>query len=204
MSIFIVRHGETTFNAAKVFQHPDTPLSEKGEAQAKCVARRLAALGVAAIVSSDYQRALSTANELSRQTGVAVEVEIGLRERNFGDLRGVPHADIDFDAHAADYHPANGESWLDFHDRVAIAWDFIRSQAAQTNGNLAVVTHGLVCLALAERHLGLVRGHDLPDHWPNTALTIVDSQPPYTVQLVGDGSHLDNPGVADGGRMYGL
>lgn len=204
MTTYIIRHGETTLNAAKVFQHPDTPLSERGMAQAERVSQRVAELGVDAIVASDYTRAQMTAEALKKQTGVPIVLETSLRERNFGDLRGRAHADLDFDAHGADYKPQNGESWDDFYARVETSWAYIKKAAAETDGNLAVVTHGLVCMALAERHLGLVRGKDMPEHWPNTALTIIDSEPPYRVQLAGCGAHLDDPSVADGGRMYGL
>ena len=204
MSIYIIRHGETPLNAARIFQHPETPLSERGSAQAERVATRVAELGVDAIVASDYERAKMTAETLARHTGLPIRFEQTLRERNFGDLRGRAHADLDFNAHDADYQPVNGESWPEFYVRVEKAWDFIRDAAATTDGNLAVVTHGLVCLALAERHFGLVSGKDMPAHWPNTALTIVDSGPPHAVQLAGCGAHLDDPSVADGGRMYGL
>jgi len=204
MAIYIIRHGETTLNAARVFQHPDTPLSERGIAQADCVARRVATLGVDALIASDYRRAQMTAETLAGLTNLTIAFEPVLRERNFGNLRGRAHADLDFDAHGQDYKPVDGESWPDFYTRVEQAWALIKQRATSTKGNLAVVTHGLVCMALAERHLGLVRGQDMPEHWPNTALTIVDSKAPWTVRLAGCGAHLDNPDVADGGRMYGL
>lgn len=204
MTIYIIRHGETTLNAAKVFQYADTPLSERGIAQAQRVAQRVADLGIHHIVSSDYKRAEMTAEALNKLTDVPIVFEKSLRERNFGDLRGRAHADLDFNAHDADYEPVNGESWPVFYQRVATGWEYIKKTAAETDGNLAVVTHGLVCMALAERHLGLVRGNDMPEHWPNTALTVVDSEPPHKVQLAGCGAHLDDPSVADGGRMYGL
>ena len=42
MAIVLVRHGETESNAQRVLQHPETPLSERGLAQARRVAERLA------------------------------------------------------------------------------------------------------------------------------------------------------------------
>ena len=58
MAILLVRHGETALNAARVMQPADTPLSERGLAQARAVARRLAQRGrVAALLSSDLPRA---------------------------------------------------------------------------------------------------------------------------------------------------
>jgi broad specificity phosphatase PhoE len=42
LSIILIRHGETASNAARVLQFPDTPLSERGLAQARAVAKRFA------------------------------------------------------------------------------------------------------------------------------------------------------------------
>lgn len=56
MSIILVRHGETALNVSRVLQPPDTPLSQRGQAQARAVALRLADEPVAALVSSDLLR----------------------------------------------------------------------------------------------------------------------------------------------------
>ncbi len=53
MAIFIVRHGETASNAARVVQTPETPLNERGLEQTQRLARRLAEAGIARILSSD-------------------------------------------------------------------------------------------------------------------------------------------------------
>ena len=45
-----------------------------------------------------------------------------------------------------------------FHARVADAWELVARVAAATDGNLAVVTHGLVCRALVDQHLALPDG----------------------------------------------
>ena len=42
MTILLIRHGETALNAARIVQPADTPLSERGIAQARALARRLA------------------------------------------------------------------------------------------------------------------------------------------------------------------
>src|SRR5262245_41649040 len=97
MALFLIRHGETPSNAARVVQMPDTPLSPRGIAQAERLARRLAGEGAALIVTSDYARALMTAERLQAATGAALVIEPGLQERNFGDLRGRAYADLGFD-----------------------------------------------------------------------------------------------------------
>src|SRR6266478_7177219 len=159
MSIFLIRHGETLGNASRAVQMPDNPLSPRGAAQAERLARRLEREGIALILSSDYARAVMTADYLRRATGAPVRYSPLLQERNFGDLRGTPYAELGFDMFEPDYAPPNGETWPMFHERVDRAWTRVQELAASTTrGSLAVVTHGLVCRSLAARHLILADG----------------------------------------------
>jgi broad specificity phosphatase PhoE len=192
MSIFLIRHGETVGNASRVVQHPDSPLSLRGVAQAERLARRLAGDGVARIVSSDFARAAITAERLHRLTGVPLAFEPLLQERDFGNLRGTPYAELGFDMFAPDYAPPNGETWPVFHARVDRAWARVQELAAATDGHLAVVTHGLVCRSLAARHLSLADGETVPPRWENTSLTIVDCPAPWRVRLLNCIAHLDD------------
>ena len=194
--IFLIRHGETAGNAARIVQRPDIPLSERGLAQAERVARRLAGVGLAGILSSDLTRAAMTAAHVSRATGLSVAFEPLLHERNFGDIRGTPYVDLGFDPFDPDYAPPNGETWEVFHARVDRAWDRVREVAAATEGHLAVVTHGLVCKSLAGRHLALPDGAEVPERWENTSITIVDARAPWRVSLLNCCAHLDDLSAA--------
>src|SRR5713101_10206177 len=126
MSIFLIRHGETLGNASRTVQLPDNPLSPRGVAQAERLARRLASEGIASILSSDFARAVTTAEHLRRATGAPISYDPLLQERNFGDLRGTPYAELGFDPFAPDYEPPAGESWPIFHARVDRAWEAIQ------------------------------------------------------------------------------
>ena len=189
--LFLIRHGETSGNALRIVQKPDIPLSPRGLAQAERLARRLAAEGVVRIVSSDLARAVTTAEHVQRATGAPLSFEPLLQERNFGDIRGTPYAEIDFDPFEPDYAPPNGETWPVFHARVDEAWARVQEVAAATGGNLAVVTHGLVCRSLAARHLILPEGEIVPERWENTSLTIVDWPAPWRVRLLNCCAHLE-------------
>ena len=189
--LFLIRHGETEGNALRIVQRPDIPLSPRGVAQAERLARRLAAEGIARIVASDYARALTTAEHVGQATGAPLTIEPLLRERNFGDLRGRPYSELGFDMFEPDYAPPNGESWPVFHARVDRAWARVQELAAETTGDLAVVTHGLVCRSLAARHLILAEGEQAPESWGNTSLTIVDWPAPWRVRLLNCVAHLD-------------
>jgi 2,3-bisphosphoglycerate-dependent phosphoglycerate mutase len=192
MSIFLIRHGETLGNASRTVQLPDNPLSPRGAAQAERLARRLAHEGIGLILSSDFARAAATAEHLRRATGARVRYSPLLHERNFGDIRGAPYADLGFDMFEPNYAPPNGETWEAFHARVDRAWALVQGTAARTDGHLAVVTHGLVCRSLAARHLVLPPGEAAPLAWGNTALTIIDHPAPWQVRLLNCTAHLDD------------
>jgi 2,3-bisphosphoglycerate-dependent phosphoglycerate mutase len=192
LSIFLIRHGETIGNASRVVQHPDDPLSPRGIAQAERLARRLEREGIGAIVSSDFARARSTAESLQRLTGAPLAFEPLLQERNFGDLRGRPYAELGFDMFEPDYAPPSGETWSVFHARVDQAWARVQQHAAKTTGgHLAIVTHGLVCRSLATRYLSLPDGAAAPERWENTSVTIFDHPAPWRVRLLNCVAHLD-------------
>ena len=191
MALFLIRHGETPSNAARIVQVPEIGLSERGIAQAERLAERLAGLGVTAIVSSDLPRARMTAERIAAATGAAVELRADLQERNFGDIRGTPYSELGFDLFGADYAPPNGETWIEFHRRVAGAWPSLAERAARTEGNLAVVTHGLVCHSLAIHHLRLPEGGAPALPWSNASLTIVEPAPPWQVLLLNCTVHLE-------------
>ena len=190
--IFLVRHGETAGNAARIVQRPDIPLSPRGIAQAERLARRLVREGLARILSSDLLRARQTAEVLQRATGAPLAFEPLLHERNFGDVRGTAYADLGFDMFAPDYAPPNGETWPVFHVRVDRAWERVQAVAAATDGNLAVVTHGLVCRSLAGRHLELPDGVLVPERWENASMTVVDCPAPWRVTLLNCVAHLSD------------
>ena len=201
MSIFIVRHGETDLNATKVVQLPETPLSVRGRAQAGRVADRFATLGIASILSSDLARATATAAAIAGRTGAPVTYEPALRERDFGDVRGTPYADLGVDIFAPGYVPPGGESWETFRERVVVAWERIIAAARATPGHLVVVTHGLVCHVLLERH---VRSADaVPPRWHNTSVTEIEHAPPWTARLVNCVAHLEAADGAAGAPIGG-
>lgn len=93
MLLHLVRHGDCLSEAAPGVFTPDGELSPLGERQAALTARRLAAEGVARVLSSPLVRALATASAIAATAGdLPVEVWTELRE-GYGSLPGrpVPH-----------------------------------------------------------------------------------------------------------------
>lgn len=192
MTIFLVRHGETALNAARVLQPPDTPLSPRGEAQALALAQRLVALRPAALLCSDQPRARSTAAAVAATCGLPLQESPLWRERHFGAWRGRPYDELPPDALRMEAAPPGGESGAEFRRRVDAAWAealALRSRLMD-GGTLVVVTHGLVIWELLSRHLDL-GGHPMPGHLGNTALTVVAAAAPHRVRLLACTRHLE-------------
>lgn len=178
MAIYLIRHGETPGNRDRIVQVPETPLSDRGQGQARRLAERLSDHPIRRILASDLARAHMTAEAVGRALGLGVEPDPLLQERNFGDLRGTPYAELGLDLFGPGFAPPGGETWEVFDARVDRAWQGIRRAARGLDGHLAVVTHGLVLQSLARRHLGLgedAPGEGLARQIGNTSLTVVES-----------------------------
>jgi probable phosphoglycerate mutase len=191
MSIVMVRHGETEGNAARVLQVAETPLNARGMRQAERLAARLHDFGITQIVCSDLARARMTAAPIAARLGLEVVTTPLLQERNFGDLRGTPYAQLNGNPFAPDFAPPNGETWEMFHARVAQAFaHIVELRAKLTEGHLLVVTHGLVCRAVLTRHVAWSASEPPPERFHNTSVTILDPRAPYAPTLTNCCVHL--------------
>jgi probable phosphoglycerate mutase len=168
--LVVVRHGETLWNREGRIQgyFADSPLSERGMAQALALAERLAREGVDLIFSSDLGRTRMTADPIARATGIEIIHDRDLRERSYGIFEGRTFAEIENEhpeayarMRARDPHyaaPGGGESSIQFYERILGAMQRIAQRAAGKRA--AVVTHQGV-LGVLYRHV-----HGLPHNEP--------------------------------------
>lgn len=198
MTIYLIRHGETAGNAGRVLQLPDTPLNDRGLAQAEKLAQRLADAGIQRIIASDYMRTQMTASYLCQSTGIEMELSDLWRERHFGDLRGRSVDEVG-DVFREDLDPPGGENWQRFNDRVDHAWQWLQQATQETAGNIAVVTHGMVCYSLALRRLQLAEQANPKMRFGNTAVTMIERTPPWQVTLLNCCVHLDSQSAHQAG-----
>jgi probable phosphoglycerate mutase len=205
MPLLLIRHGETALNVARTLQPIDTPLGPRGLAQVEALARRLAAMDVAGILSSDMPRALQTAQAIEATTGRTIQTTPLLQERNFGDLRGRPYDTLGFDPLTMVEAPPNGESLADFGQRAEAAFAAaLKLQATLTSGSLAIVSHGLLIRQLLMRCVTLGAGMTIPTSIANASLTVIAVGAPHEVLLLDSTSHLgdtvrDDPRNLSGG-----
>ncbi len=186
--LWLVRHGETEANATRVVQRPEAALSPRGRAQAACVARRLADTAVRLVLASDLRRAVETAEAIAGTLGVPLELDPGLRERDFGEIRGMAYAALAEDIFAPGYAPPGGETWEAFYARIDAAWARTLARATASDGDVVVVTHGLVVGAVLRRHCDAPPGVEIPLACPNAAMSRI--VPPRTIALLACTAHL--------------
>lgn len=91
----LVRHGRTEWNRlGRIQGQRDVPLDEVGVAQAAAVAPYVAGFEPVVIWSSDLSRASATAARIAVACGLLPRLDPRLRERSFGDLEGLSHAEF--------------------------------------------------------------------------------------------------------------
>ncbi|WP_432485009.1 histidine phosphatase family protein [Kineococcus esterisolvens] len=173
-TLLLVRHGRTTANSAGVLAGwtPGVRLDEHGEQQAAALARRLAPLPVAAMVSSPLERCRQTAEALRTVDGPAgarpqVLVDDALGEVRYGDWTGRELKSLakeplwkTVQAHpsAAVFPGADGEGLAQMQHRAVRAVREHDARVASEHGEDAVwvaVTHGDVIKALLADALGM-------------------------------------------------
>ena len=93
-TVILVRHGRTTANASGVLagRQPGVHLDEVGTGQAERAARRLAAVPLAAVVTSPLERCKETARALvdAQPSPLKAVTERGITECDYGEWQGRP------------------------------------------------------------------------------------------------------------------
>ena len=119
MTIFVVRHGETEWNALdKVCGRSDIPLSEKGHTQAKLLAEKLKSEQdknqITRIFVSPLTRARQTCAYIENALDLVATVEDDLIEMNFGTSEGKNLHSSEFNKFKEEpfLHFPNGESYI--------------------------------------------------------------------------------------------
>jgi probable phosphoglycerate mutase len=143
--IWLARHGETADNAdGRVQGSIDTPLNDRGRAQAHRLAGEAAALNVSAVYSSQLARALETAEIVAARIGLQPRVDRRFAESYRGEWEGRLLSDIERDEPDAwhawrrgqhDFRFPGGESLAEHVARVGDALREVEQPAL-------VVCHG--------------------------------------------------------------
>ncbi|GEK29190.1 histidine phosphatase family protein [Furfurilactobacillus siliginis] len=184
VTLYLVRHGQTYFNIYNKLQGwSNSPLTDKGLADAKDAGTRLAHVSFAAAYCSDTTRAQQTAAEILAANQVSdVKQPVSslfFREQFYGsfegdninfvwDQVGRPHGLTSFKEIEAKRSIAESKDMMKaadpFHDaesndeywaRVDQGFAMIRANSELSDGdNVLVISHGNTLLSLMERYGG--------------------------------------------------
>ncbi len=161
-TIYLVRHGETVWNAAGRFQGArDSALTDRGRQQAAAVGRVLAAtLGNGAPLVAHVSprgRTRETATILGQHVALDVRVEPRLAEVSLGCWEGLTEYEIE-----AEYPGARaGTTAFDWYfrspdgERLEAARERVAAWLAEVRGPVLAVSHGLVGRIVRGVFLGL-------------------------------------------------
>jgi probable phosphomutase (TIGR03848 family) len=169
-TVLLLRHGRSTANSDGVLAGwtPGVSLDEQGREQARTVAARLAALPLAAVVSSPLERCVQTAQPLvDGRDGIELTVDDRLGECRYGDWTGRQIRQLAKDklwkvvqAHpsAVTFPGEDGEPLREMQARAVTAireWDARLGQQFGPDALWVACSHGDVIKAVVADALGL-------------------------------------------------
>lgn len=209
LQVYLVRHGETVWNAERRIQgQSDSPLTALGEQQAMQVAQRVKALNITHIITSDLGRTRRTAEIIAQTCGCEVVLDPRLRELDMGVLERRHLASLTEEEEGwrrrlvngtPDGRIPGGESMQEVSVRMHGALNACRELPPGSRPLL--VSHGMALGCLVSTILGLEPYAERRLRLRNCSLSRVDYQqspwlaPGWVVEMAGDISHLDAPAL---------
>ena len=151
MNILFVRHGKDSDQHRGGWSQLD--LLPEGKREAKMLADYLVQhkedYHFTKMITSDLKRAETTATILAETLQLPLEKESSLRETNNGDLAGMLNSGADqkfprlyFRSLAMDEHYPNGESPIEFYQRIKTWFQRFLQENDDSDETQIVVTHG--------------------------------------------------------------
>jgi broad specificity phosphatase PhoE len=194
--IYLVRHGQTEFNAIGRWQgQVDSPLTELGKMQAKRIGRSLRDLinsNDVAIFSSPLGRALSTASIIADEIGFSGRVipDSRLMEVGMGSWDGLTDYEIEMEwpgareglgRHEWFFHSPDGETYGSMEGRLALALNDVSSHNAATK---IIVSHGVAGRIIRKLFAGLDKDAALSLEVPQDAIFLLEDGAVVRVECI--------------------
>ncbi len=140
--IYIVRHGQTSWNVSKRLQgHKPITLTQEGKKEAKIIAEKIKDLDFEKIISSDLIRTKETAEIINEKLHKEIIYDARLRSIDYGDLEGrfIPNVTQE-EWRILDLTPEKycAESVGSAYQRIKSLFD----EQVKQSENVLIVTHG--------------------------------------------------------------
>ena len=205
MKLYLVRHGQTNFNASSLHQHGNVELSEKGIGQAETLAKRFSNIKIDVIYTSPFQRAKHTAEIINKNFNKEIiESEFLQEKKNPSEIVGKSRKSsevlrikelIEEKADDPFWHYSDEENFTEFKKRV---FQFLPFVEKENHKNVLAVSHSGTIRAMA---LLIALGESLSFteynkfrvfQLDNTGITLCekDERGNWTVRAFNDHSHL--------------
>ncbi len=162
--VILIRHGETADTRVERYsERRSTPLTEEGQAQARCAADHLASgYQLDALYASPLVRTLETARIIGERFGCQPSCDARLQETDYGRAEGLTRAEIEMqmpevvraalDRGNMQFRWPGGETRAEFRARVRKAFEEI--VAAHDGQTVAIVSHGPVISVILQSIAG--------------------------------------------------
>jgi alpha-ribazole phosphatase len=208
MRLLLIRHGETEWNAALRYRGQNAvPLNERGRAQARAVAGRLAPYRAGALYTSDLVRAAETAALLGERLGLTARAMPELREIDVGQWEGLTPEELyrrypdhmkEYDRDPARTVRLGGESYAQLQGRALQALTTIQNTHPAGETVLAV-SHGGTIRALLCHVIGLDLAHFGKLWLDNASISELRlSASGWRLARLNDTAHLEGSALARG------
>ena len=191
-TFYFVRHGESEANRDGVFAgRADSPLTERGRAQAVALAGAIADVSFDRIVATPLSRSLHTALVIARLRKMPVYLEADLMEIDVGQKTGAKYDEV--------------RGLPEWKDDGFVAWpggetlDQVLSRARRAirristelpNGTVLVIGHGGVTRILVSFYLGILPRLDRSPATNTNVSVIVTDGETGRVERLFDSAHM--------------
>lgn len=203
MKLYMMRHGETDWNAQLRLQGcADISLNENGRRLAKITGEALKDIRFDQVFSSPLCRAVETARLVLGDRDVPVVTDARIKEISFGEWEGrrcgekfgeIPQDMLDNFFHAPEKYtaPLGGESFEEILARTKDFYDELVQKREYENCNILIASHGAAVRAL------LQNVYRDGDYWQggvpkNCAITIVEIKDGKVVSVDPDRIYYKN------------
>ncbi|HEY5314839.1 MAG TPA: histidine phosphatase family protein [Pirellulales bacterium] len=201
MILYLIRHGESTFNAeGRIQGQLNSPLSPLGLRQSQALAAAFAGQKIDAVYSSPLVRAMQTAGPVAETLGLALRTDDRLLELNAGVFQGLTWAEINqrlpaegdaWKSQNPDYRIPGGESRRDLMRRGQAALESIREAG---HSRVIVVSHGGLLTAALKALLGVPAERN-PFTLYNGSISQVEWQSQFKLITLNQLDHLQAAGA---------
>jgi phosphoserine phosphatase len=159
--VFLIRHGETDWNRQRrVLGWSETPLNDRGIAQAQALSGLLPPYKIGSLYSSPLPRTLQTAQILGEALGLTPIIHPHFTEANIGDWQGMLWKDLADDKVRLDYYerptmarPPRGETFSEVRSRAVSGMEQLVRQDPE--GSFLIVTHADLIRCVLSHFLGI-------------------------------------------------